>query len=54
MLSYVFAFVFGLLVPPVASRYPKVFASDWGENSASFCVNTPMIRILFEQIRKKT
>ena len=31
MLSYVFAFVFGLLVPPVASRYPKVFASDWGK-----------------------
>ena len=33
MLSYVFAFVFGfgLLVPPLASRYPKVFESDWGE-----------------------
>ena len=31
MLSYVFAFIFGLIVPLVASRYGKILASDWGE-----------------------
>ena len=31
MFSYFFAFVFGLFVPALASRYPKFFASDWGE-----------------------
>lgn len=31
MVSYIFAFIFGLLVPPIASRYPKIWASDWGE-----------------------
>ena len=31
MFSYLFAFVFGLLVPVVASRYGKVYASDLGE-----------------------
>ena len=31
MVSYFFAFIFGLLVPCVASRYGKVWASDWGE-----------------------
>ena len=31
MISYIFAFLFGLCVPCVASRYGKVMASDWGE-----------------------
>lgn len=31
MFSYFFAFIFGFFVPAIASRYPKFFASDWGE-----------------------
>ena len=31
MLSYLFAFLFGLFVPAIASRYGKVYASDLGE-----------------------
>jgi len=31
MLSYLFAFLFGLCVPAVSSRYAKVYASDLGE-----------------------
>ena len=31
MISYICAFLFGLAVPFVASRYGKILASDWGE-----------------------
>ena len=31
MISYIFAFLFGIFVPAIASRYPKSYASDWGE-----------------------
>ena len=31
MFSYIFAFLYGLLLPSVASRYGKVYASDLGE-----------------------
>ncbi|MBP5534071.1 MAG: prepilin peptidase [Alphaproteobacteria bacterium] len=31
MISYICAFLFGLSIPCVASRYGKVVASDWGE-----------------------
>ena len=31
MMSYICAFLFGLSVPFVASRYGKILASDWGE-----------------------
>ena len=31
MISYIFAFLFGLAVPCIASRYGKELASDWGE-----------------------
>lgn len=31
MISYLFAFIFGLLTPAMASRYPKAWASDLGE-----------------------
>ena len=31
MYSYLFAFLFGLLLPSIASRYGKIYASDLGE-----------------------